>query len=276
MKLLLISSFYNIALIAVTTLLVVVVLSPQESFAFRRINHDGSSSSSSSASSDTNHIPLNYGATVIRTLLQFRGGGNNHYLNPIIDNDDDGDDDHMYTNIAGIQIDASFRGGGQYQRQHYSTATTLRTGGGFVKRSNNLARWLPRRLRDMRCTVNKAWSQVTKGYSLLCVPRSNQNPRNTDALLAVQVRGGADKEKKNQNHKVVNDSTTDVVKKDRWMYSLLAVALGLCIAFSPDVSQDQYVGWYTLLAVALGVCLAGSPFGNSRLADVLAAAATGV
>jgi len=276
MKLLLISSFYNIALIAVTTLLVVVVLSPQESFAFRRINHDGSSSSSSSASSDTNHIPLNYGATVIRTLLQFRGGGNNHYLNPIIDNDDDGDDDHMYTNIAGIQIDASFRGGGQYQRQHYSTATTLRTGGGFVKRSNNLARWLPRRLRDMRCTVNKAWSQVTKGYSLLCVPRSNQNPRNTDALLAVQVRGGADKEKKNQNHKVVNDSTKGIKSTVvDVFYSLLAVALGLYIAFSPDVSQDQYVGWHCLSAVVLGFCFACSPFGNSRLANVLVAATGG-
>jgi len=266
MKLLLISSFYNIALIAVTTLLVVVVLSPQESFAFRRINHDGSSSSSSSASSDTNHIPLNYGATVIRTLLQFRGGGNNHYLNPIIDNDDDGDDDHMYTNIAGIQIDASFRGGGQYQRQHYSTATTLRTGGGFVKRSNNLARWLPRRLRDMRCTVNKAWSQVTKGYSLLRVPTSNQNPRNTDtALLAVQVRGGADNHKKNQNH-------TDVVKKNQWMYSLLAVALGLCILLNDALgegTQDQYVGWYSLLAVALGMCLACSPVRDSRIAEVI-------
>mmetsp|Transcript_10183 Transcript_10183/g.11431 ORF Transcript_10183/g.11431 Transcript_10183/m.11431 type:complete len:262 (+) Transcript_10183:145-930(+) len=261
MKLLLNSSFYNNVLVAVTTFLVVVVLLPQESFAFRRNN-------------DVYPIPLNHGDVVVRTLLQFRGGSKNDIINPI-DDDEDEIDDHKYTNIAGITIDDSFRGGGQYQRQHYSTATTLRTGGGFVKRSNNLARWLPRRLRDMRCTVNKAWSQVTKGYSLLCVPRSNQNPRNTDALLAVQVRGGADKEKKNQNHKVVNDSTTDVVKKDRWMYSLLAVALGLCIAFSPDVSQDQYVGWYTLLAVALGVCLAGSPFGNSRLANVLVAATGG-
>mmetsp|Transcript_10182 Transcript_10182/g.11430 ORF Transcript_10182/g.11430 Transcript_10182/m.11430 type:complete len:272 (+) Transcript_10182:84-899(+) len=271
MKLLLIPSLYNNALIAVTTFLVVVVLPPQESFAFR---HDlGSSSASSSASSDTYHIPLNDGDVVVRTL-QFRGGSKIDIIKPIDnDNDDDDGDGDPITNIAGIQIDDSFRGGGQYQRQHYSTATTLRTGG-FVKQPNNLARKL-RRLHDMRCTVNKAWSQVTKGYSLLCVPRSNQNPRNTDALLAVQVRGGADKEKKNQNHKVVNDSTTDVVKKDRWMYSLLAVALGLCIAFSPDVSQDQYVGWYTLLAVALGVCLAGSPFGNSRLANVLVAATGG-
>jgi len=262
MKLLLISSFYNIALIAVTTLLVVVVLSPQEIFAFRRINHDGSSSSS--ASSDTNHIPLNYGATDIRSLLQFRGGGNNHYLNPIIDNDDDGDDDHIYTNIAGIQMDASFRGGGQYQRQHYSTATTPRTGG-FVKGSNNLAGKL-RRLRDMRCTVNEAWSQVTKGYFLLRVPTSNQNPRNTDtALLAVQVRGGADNHKKNQNH-------TDVVKKNQWMYSLLAVALGLCILLNDALgegTQDQYVGWYSLLAVALGMCLACSPVRDSRIAEVI-------
>jgi len=271
MKLLLISSFYNIALIAVTTLLVVAVLSPQEIFAFRRINHDGSSSSS--ASSDTNHIPLNYGATDIRSLLQFRGGGNNHYLNPIIDNDDDGDDDHIYTNIAGIQMDASFRGGGQYQRQHYSTATTPRTGG-FVKRSNNLAGKL-RRLRDMRCTVNKGWLQVTKGYSLLRVPTSNRNPRHTDAQLAVQVRGGAD-DKKDQNHKVVNDSTKGIKSTVvDVFYSLLAVALGLYIAFSPDVSQDQYVGWHCLLAVVLGFCFACSPFGNSRLADVLVAATGG-
>jgi len=246
MKLFLVPTLYDsIVLFALTTFWVVVVLTPQDILAFRH---------------DTYHIPLNHGDVVVRTL-QFRGGSKIDIINPIDDDDNDGDDDHTYTNIAGITIDDSFRGGGQYRRQHYSTATTLRTGGGFVKRSNNLAGKL-RRLRDLRCTVNKAWLQVTKGYSLLRVPTSNKNSRNTDALLAVQVRGGADNHKKNQNH-------TDVVKMNQWIYSLLAVALGLCIAFSPDVSQDQYVGWYCLSAVVLGFCFACSPFGNSRLADVL-------
>eukprot|EP00751_Fragilariopsis_kerguelensis_P012671 CAMPEP_0170778770 /NCGR_PEP_ID=MMETSP0733-20121128/12588_1 /TAXON_ID=186038 /ORGANISM="Fragilariopsis kerguelensis, Strain L26-C5" /LENGTH=209 /DNA_ID=CAMNT_0011122255 /DNA_START=133 /DNA_END=762 /DNA_ORIENTATION=+ len=205
MKLLLIPSLYNNALIAVTTFLVVVVLPPQESFAFR---HDlGSSSASSSASSDTYHIPLNDGDVVVRTL-QVRGGSESEGDLNLIANDDDSD--HTYTNIAGITMDDSFRGGGQYQ--HRDTSTTIsRHNGGFVKRSNNLARRIPRRrrLRDIRSKVNQAynnylvrfyWSQVTKGCSL-DVP-DNNNPSDTDALLAVQVRGGADV-KKNQNHNVV-------------------------------------------------------------------------
>mmetsp|Transcript_20933 Transcript_20933/g.23991 ORF Transcript_20933/g.23991 Transcript_20933/m.23991 type:complete len:222 (+) Transcript_20933:49-714(+) len=212
MKLLLISSFYNNALVAVTTLLVVVVLLSQESFAFRRNN-------------DVYHIPLNHGDIVLHTL-QFRGGSKNDIINPI-DDDNDKIDEHTYTNIAGIQMDASFRGGGQYQRQHYSTATTPRTGG-FVKRSNNLAGKL-RRLRDMRCTVNKGWSQVTKGCSLHI--RDNSNPRNTDALLAVQVRGGAD-DKKNQNHNIVNDSTTGIKRTAAdFFYSLLTSFLGFALGF---------------------------------------------
>mmetsp|Transcript_7267 Transcript_7267/g.7121 ORF Transcript_7267/g.7121 Transcript_7267/m.7121 type:complete len:226 (+) Transcript_7267:110-787(+) len=218
MKLLLISSFYNIALVAVTTFLVVVVLLPQESFAFRQNN-------------DVYHIPLNHGDFVVRTL-QFRGGSIQiDIIKPIDnDNDDDGDGDPI-TNIAGITMDDSFRGGGQYQRQHYSTATTLRTGG-FVKQPNNLARKL-RRLHDMRCTVNKAWSQVTKGCSLR-VPTSNRNPRHTDAQLAVQVRGGADNDKKDQNHKVVNDSTKGIKRTAADVFyslltSLLFVALGFCL-----------------------------------------------
>mmetsp|Transcript_7264 Transcript_7264/g.7117 ORF Transcript_7264/g.7117 Transcript_7264/m.7117 type:complete len:223 (+) Transcript_7264:110-778(+) len=213
MKLLLISSFYNIALVAVTTFLVVVVLLPQESFAFRQNN-------------DVYHIPLNHGDIVLRTLLQFRGGSKNDIIKPI-DNDKDENDDHTYANIAGIQIDDSFRGGGQYQRQHYSTATTLRTGG-FVKQPNNLARKL-RRLHDMRCTVNKAWSQVTKGCSLH-VP-DNNNPSDTDALLAVQVRGGADV-KKNQNHNIVNDSTTGIKRTAAdFFYSLLISFLCVALGF---------------------------------------------
>merc|ERR1712194_78037 len=224
---------------------------------------------------DSYHIPLNHGAVVVRTLLQFRGGSKNGIINPIIDNDDNDGNGDPITNIAGITMDDSFRGGGQYQRQHYSTSTTLRPSG-FVKRSNNLpvGRLPRRRLHNMRCTMNFYWSQVTKGCSLHI--RDNRNPRNTDALLAVQVRGGAN-DKKNQNHKVVNDSTKGIKSTAADVfYSLLAVALGLCIAFSPDVSQDQYVGWYSLLAVALGICLAGSPFGNSRLTDVLVAATTAV
>jgi len=259
MKLLcLVPTLYNpIVLFAVTTFWVVVVLSSQDTLAFRY---------------DSYHIPLNHGDIVLRTLLQFRGGSKNDIIKPI-DNDEDKNDEHTYTNIAGIQMDDSFRGGGQYQRQHYSTATTLRTGG-FVKQPNNLARKL-RRLHDMRCTVNKAWSQVTKGCSLR-VPTSNRNPRHTDAQLAVQVRGGADNDKKDQNHKVVNDSTKGIKSTVvDVFYSLLAVALGLYIAFSPDVSQDQYVGWYCLSAVVLGFCFACSPFGNSRLADVLVAATGG-
>ena len=63
-------------------------------------------------------------------------------------------------------------------------------------------------------------------------------------------------------------------------YSLLAVVLGLGMVFSPDVSTDPSVGWYStllasLLAVALGFCLAFLPFGNSRLADVLVAVTGG-
>jgi len=267
MKLLcLVPTLYNpIVLFAVTTFWVVVVLSSQDTLAFRY---------------DSYHIPLNHGDIVLRTL-QFRGGSRNDIIKPI-DNDNDEIDDHTYTNIAGIQIDDSFRGGGQYQRQHYSTATTPRAGG-FIQRQNNFVGRLPRRFRDMRCNANKAWSQVTKGCSLR-VSRSNQNSRNTDALLAVQVRGGADNHKKNhnQNQNVVNNftkkgttkSATDVVQTDHWKYSLLAVAFAsLCIGLSPFEKGE---GWYSLLAVALGFCLACSPFGNSRLADVLAAAATGV
>mmetsp|Transcript_20932 Transcript_20932/g.23990 ORF Transcript_20932/g.23990 Transcript_20932/m.23990 type:complete len:232 (+) Transcript_20932:49-744(+) len=222
MKLLLISSFYNNALVAVTTLLVVVVLLSQESFAFRRNN-------------DVYHIPLNHGDIVLHTL-QFRGGSKNDIINPI-DDDNDKIDEHTYTNIAGIQMDASFRGGGQYQRQHYSTATTPRTGG-FIQRQNNLVGRLPRRLRDMHCTVNEAynnylvkfyWSQVTKGCSLH-VP-DNNNPSDTDALLAVQVRGGAD-DKKNQNHNIVNDSTTGIKRTAAdFFYSLLTSFLGFALGF---------------------------------------------
>mmetsp|Transcript_7266 Transcript_7266/g.7119 ORF Transcript_7266/g.7119 Transcript_7266/m.7119 type:complete len:225 (+) Transcript_7266:110-784(+) len=215
MKLLLISSFYNIALVAVTTFLVVVVLLPQESFAFRQNN-------------DVYHIPLNHGDFVVRTL-QFRGGSIQiDIIKPIDnDNDDDGDGDPI-TNIAGITMDDSFRGGGQYQRQHYSTATTPRTGG-FIQQQNNLVGRLPRRLRDMRCTVNKAWSQVTKGCSLH-VP-DNNNPSDTDALLAVQVRGGADV-KKNQNHNIVNDSTTGIKRTAAdFFYSLLISFLCVALGF---------------------------------------------
>jgi len=220
----------------VTTFLVVVVLPPQESFAFR---HDlGSSSASSSASSDTYHIPLNDGDVVVRTL-QVRGGSESEGDLNLIANDDDSD--HTYTNIAGITMDDSFRGGGQYQHGDTST-TTSRRSGGFVRANNLVGFPRRRRLRDIRSKVNQAynnylvrfyWSQVTKGCSLH-VP-DNNNPSDTDALLAVQVRGGADdKKNQNQNHNVVNDSTKGIKRTAADVFyslltSLLFVALGFCL-----------------------------------------------
>ena len=235
MKMLLIPTFYNIVLSVLTAFLVAAVLSPQESVAFE---HDVGSSSSS----ETYHIPLTHGAVVVSTLLQFRGGSKNGNLNHIIANDDDsdGDGDHTYTNIAGITMDNSFRGGGEHQHRDTSTIIASRHSGGFVPQKSLVGR-LPRRrrLRDVRSNVNQAlnnylvrfyWSQVTKGCSLH-IPDLSNNSRNTDdALLAVQVRGGADNNNKNNNQNVspVDEFTKGVLKilKNKF---LMIVATGIVL-----------------------------------------------
>mmetsp|Transcript_9925 Transcript_9925/g.10695 ORF Transcript_9925/g.10695 Transcript_9925/m.10695 type:complete len:260 (-) Transcript_9925:4-783(-) len=259
MKMLLFPTLYNIAMLAVTTFLVVVVLSPHDSLAFR---HDDGSSSSS----HTYHS-YNYGDVVVRSLLQFRGGSDGD-LN-LIDKDDD--DDH--TNVADITMDDSYRREGQHQHRDTST-TASRHNGEFVQRSNNpFGSPRHRRLSEIRSNVNQAynnylvrfyWSQVTKGCSLH-IPPNNQNPSDTDALLAVQVRGGADNSKNNNQTNHVDEFTKGVLKilKNKF---LMIVATGIvlytCIPYPAKSAAAS-----PALCIACGILVAEICTGSSNSSE---------
>jgi len=269
MKMLFIPTFYNIVWSAFTAFLVAVVLSPQESLAFERHEH---STSSSSTSSHT-YPPYNDGNVVVRTLLVRGGGGKEGDLN-LSDDGNDSHGDHI-TNIAGSTMDDSLRGGGQYPHRDTST-TASRHSDGFGQRTNNLV-GLPRRRRlsNIRSNVNQAynnylvrfyWSQVTKGCFLHVPP--NNNPSDTDALLAVQVRGGADNNKHNQNKNVNNhvDEFTKGILKILKHKFLMIVATGIvlytCIPYpakSPDASPA--------LCIACGILVAEICTGSSNSSE---------
>jgi len=225
MKILLLPTFYNIVLFSFTAFVVAVVLSPQDSLAFE---HDLGSSSSSSSSSFNTYHPYNYGNVIVSALL-VRGGSEGD-LNLIDDDDNDGHGDHTYTNIAGIQMDDAFRGGGQHQHRDTSTTITSRRTGGFVRPNNNLVGRV-RRLSNVRSNVNQAfnnylvrfyWSQVTKGCSLHIL--DNSSPSDTDTLLAVQVRGGAD------NHNKNNQNVSHVNEFTKGIYKILKNIISSCIS----------------------------------------------